>query len=247
MKLIKATLCAAVAMGALASASAASAEVTFNAGVATDYVFRGSRQTIDSHEGAAPQVFGGVDWTGGPDLYAGAWVSNTGYSNSNGIEADFYAGWKPKVGPVTLDLGAVYYTFNNSNDGYITSDLNTLEWKAAASLPAGPATLGAAVYYSDNVFSSKESSWYYEVNFTVPVKKDVTLSGAVGQQKSDLFDAWTGNVKDKYTTWNVGLTVPVTEKVSIDARYIGTDKSGTTIWGSYAADDQFVGTLKAVF
>jgi uncharacterized protein (TIGR02001 family) len=243
MKLFKVSLCAAVAVATLGMASAASAEVTFNAGVATDYVFRGIKQTVgDCCAETSPEVFGGVDWSGGPNLYAGAWISNTGSSSSNGIETDFYAGWKPKAGPVTFDLGAIYYTYNNSNDGFVTDDLDTLEWKAAASMAAGPATVGAAVYYSSDWISTDEASWYYELNGSIPVKTDVLLSGAVGHFQSDALGG-----PDSYTTWNVGVTLPVTEKISIDARYIGTDNDATTLFGDFAADNMFVGTIKATF
>jgi uncharacterized protein (TIGR02001 family) len=257
MKLSKAALCAAVALASMATATVALAEdapsssVTFNVGVATDYQFRGVKQTVDGASpfvtGSSPEVFGGVDWSGGPNLYAGVWLSNTGFQNSNGIETDVYAGWKPKAGPVTFDLGVIYYTYSNSSDGFVTNDLNTLEWKAAGSVAAGPATLGLAAYYSSDYISSGESSWYYELNGSVPVKKDVVLSGAVGQMKSKVFKGFSGGTDDKYTVWNIGVTVPITEKVSVDARYVGTDKAATNIWGQFASDDQFVGTIKATF
>lgn len=242
MKTIKASLCAAVAVATVAFASAASAEVTFNVGAATDYVFRGLDQTGPGTDG---EVFGGIDWTGGPNLYAGAWLSNTGPSSDNGIEADYYAGWKPKLGPVSLDLGAIYYTYSDSDFGAVDSDFNTLEWKLAGSIGAGPATLGAAVYYSDDVASSDEESWYYELNASVPVKEKVLLSAAIGQFKSDQYSQFDAALSDKYTTWNVGVTVPVTDTFSLDARYIGTENDARDFGA--AVGDRLIGTIKATF
>ncbi|HET9159535.1 MAG TPA: TorF family putative porin [Caulobacteraceae bacterium] len=249
MKLSKVSLCAAVALGAMTIANAAAAQVAFNAGIATSYTFRGVRQTVDSHNNSTVEAFGGIDWSGGPNLYAGAWISNTGHSNSNGIETDFYGGWKPKAGPVTFDLGVIYYTYNNSNDGFVTNDLNTLEWKAGASMAAGPAVVGAAVYFSDDYISSGDSSTYWEINGSIPVKKDVVLSGAIGSLKAKVFKScgFSCSNTDSYMTWNLGVTVPITDKVSLDARYIGTDKDATKIWGNFAADDQLIGTIKATF
>ena len=176
MKLSKVALCAAVALGAMTIANIASAQTAPAAPAAapaapeatpaftfkcrariTDYVFRGIKQSVDGGLGTSPEAFGGVDWAGGPNLYAGVWLSNTGFSSSNGIETDLYAGWKPKrAGPVRgLDLGVIYYTNNNSSDHFVTNDANTLEWKGAASISAGPATLGAAVYYSNDYISSE--------------------------------------------------------------------------------------------
>lgn len=247
MKLSKLALCAAVALTVTGMASAASAEVAFNAGIATSYTFRGVRQTVDTHDNSTAEVFGGADWSGGPNLYAGIWLSNTGHSNSDGIETDVYAGWKPKAGPVSFDLGVIYYTYSNAKDGFVTNDLNTLEWKAAASIPAGMATLGGAVYYSSDYISSGDSSYYYELNASFPVKKDVTVSAAIGEMKADVFKSFSGSKTDKYATWNIGVTVPITEKVSFDARYIGTDSKADKVWGDFAVGNQFVGTVKATF
>lgn len=243
MKIVKASLCAAVAMGAMAFASAAAAEVSFNVGAATSYTFRGVKQTTGDCCGeSSPQVFGGVDWTGGPNLYVGAWASNVGEEGDTAVEIDVYGGWKPTVGPVALDLGAIYYTYTDSQYGGVTDDWNTLEFKLAASVAAGPATVGAAVYYTDDLASSDESAVYYELNGSIPVRENVVVSAAIGQVDSDAYGA-----TDSYNTWNIGLTVPVTEKFSIDARYIGTDNDAEDIFGSYAAGDQLVATVKAVF
>ena len=242
MKLSKVSLCAAVALGAMSVAGAASAEVSYNVGAATDYVFRGVKNTYDIGGGNAPEVFGGVDWSGGPSLYAGLWLSNTGLDSENGVEIDYYAGWKPKAGPVNFDLGVIYYSYNSTDSGLVDSDFNTLEWKAAASIAAGSATLGAAVYYSDDWAGTDEESWYYELNGSIPVKEGVSVSGAIGEFASD---GLLG--QDSYTTWNLGLTLPVTEKMSFDVRYIGTDNDAKSSFGSLAADDMFVATLKATF
>jgi uncharacterized protein (TIGR02001 family) len=241
MKLSKVSLFAAVALAGAAVASAASAAdstFAFNAGIASDYLFRGIDQ---SGKGETLEVFGGADWTGGPDLYAGVWLSNTGPKNDRALEYDIYGGWKPKVGVVTLDLGAIYYAYTNSDNKVVSSDFNTLEFKAAGSVAAGPATLGAAIFYSPDFADTDESSWYYEINGSVPVASKVTLSGAVGQFKTDAFFS-----PDNYTTWNIGATFAITDHVSIDARYVGTDNNAEDLFGDLGAN-KLVGTLKATF
>ena len=105
MKLLKLALCAAVAstaLGASAMAQDTSAPTfAFNVGATSDYLFRGLTQTAKD-----PAVFGGVDMTAGL-FYAGAWASNVDW----GIETDLYAGVKPVLGPVTFDIGAIYYGY----------------------------------------------------------------------------------------------------------------------------------------
>ena len=240
MKLSKVSLCAAVAVATMAFANAASAEVAFNVGAASDYIFRGIDQ---SGKGSDIEVFGGVDWTGGSDLYAGVWLTNTGPKGDRAIEYDIYGGWKPKAGPVTLDLGAIYYGYTDSDNGFVDSEFNTLEFKLGGSVAAGPATLGAAIYYSPDFAGTEESSWYTEINGSVPVHEKVLLSGAVGTFQSDAFAG-----PDSYMTWNAGVTFTLTENFSFDARYVDTDDDAEAIYGNnFAADQKFVATLKAIF
>ncbi|MBU3750980.1 MAG: hypothetical protein FGM52_11110, partial [Mycobacterium sp.] len=98
-------LAAFAATAALALGTAAQAqdkpEFSFNVGAASDYVFRGFSQT-DS----GPQVYGGADMSIGI-FYAGTWLSNVDFGDSTDMEYDLYAGFKPTVGPVSLDVGIV--------------------------------------------------------------------------------------------------------------------------------------------
>jgi len=235
MKLIKTALCATVASMAMAGAANAQ-EFSFNVGAATDYVFRGLDQT-GSSEG---ELFGGVDLAADA-FYAGTWFSNVGESGDRALEYDFYAGYKPSLGPVALDLGVIYYGYTESDSGAINSDWNTIEWKAAASVPAGPATLGAALYYSNDVASTDESSLYTEVNVAFTLESGPTISAAYGVFSSD----WPGaGLPDSYGTWNIGVTFPFAEKFSFDARYIGADDDAVAFGADF---DGVVGTLKAAF
>ena len=66
---------------------------------------------------------------------------------------------------------------------YYTSDHNDWtywEFKAAGSIPAGPATIGAAFFYSPNTTGPGNiNSYYYELNGSVPIPKTkFSVSGA---------------------------------------------------------------------
>ncbi|MDZ4317828.1 MAG: TorF family putative porin, partial [Phenylobacterium sp.] len=75
MKTLKLTLLAAAATLAMGGAAAAQeSPVSFNLGVASDYVYRGVSQTDEG-----PQVFGGVDLAIGEMGYAGIWASNVDF------------------------------------------------------------------------------------------------------------------------------------------------------------------------
>jgi uncharacterized protein (TIGR02001 family) len=143
MKLLKIMLASAAATVALSGAAMADElKLAYNIGVTSDYVFRGVSQTQED-----PAVQGGVDATYGMG-YAGVWASNVDFGSKNpSTEVDFYAGVKPTVGDTSLDLGVIYYSYTKDK-GLTPGAYSYLELKAAASRTFGPATLGAAVYYS---------------------------------------------------------------------------------------------------
>jgi uncharacterized protein (TIGR02001 family) len=229
MNALKTTLLAAaatVAMGGAAMAEDAKPTVTFNVGAATDYVFRGISQTDE-----AGQVFGGADLTYGK-AYAGTWLSNVDFNNGTTMEYDIYAGVKPSLGPVALDLGVIYYGYGNKPSG---PDEAYWEAKVAGSVPVGKATVGAAVYYSPEFpFKSGEAT-YVEVNGSVPVDDKWSVSGAVGHQSV------VGPAD--YTTWNLGVGYAINSHLGVDLRYWDTDHHG---FGNIY-DSRAVLGLKATF
>jgi uncharacterized protein (TIGR02001 family) len=108
----------AVALGAAVAAAlssgVATAEVTGNAAITNNYIWRGVTQSNDSAAGQ-----GGIDWSGGPGFYAGTWLSNidfsgdfgAGYENGTGYEMDVYAGWGGETGGFGYDLGVITYQY----------------------------------------------------------------------------------------------------------------------------------------
>lgn len=239
MKLLKTALCAAVATLAVSGAANA-AEFSFNAGIASDYIFRGVDQTAD----AEGQLFGGVDVTQ-DQFYGGLWLSNTGPDGDGALEYDLYAGWKPSYAGASFDLGVVYYGYTNNDLGSVSSDLNTFEFKAAVTYPVGPVVVGAAAYYSpENGGFADESTLYLEANvaYTFEGERAPTLSAAVGNFSIDNFGAL-----DDYTTWNAGITLPINDMLSVDARYHDVNSDGVALFGGNLADEQVVVTAKVVF
>lgn len=230
MKSLKLTLLAAVGTLALTGAAHAADRplgLTFNAGGATDYIFRGLSQTQNQ-----PQVFAGADATIAKIGYVGTWWSNIDFGDSADTEYDIYAGFKPVLGPVTFDFGGIRY-------GYIKdhNDWTYYEFKAAGSVPVGPATVGAAFYYSPNTTGpGKIKAYYYELNAggAIPDTK-FSVSGAVGYQQLE--------GPGDYTTWNLGVGYAVNDTVGLDLRYWDTD---TNFYGKIDKA-RVVASLKATF
>jgi uncharacterized protein (TIGR02001 family) len=232
MRALKLALLAAA--GALAVGGAAHAEeassgptVTFNVGASTDYVFRGVSQTDEK-----AQIFAGADATLGSIGYAGVWLSNVDFLDSTDVEYDLYAGIKPVVGAVTLDLGVIRYGYTNQPSG---ADYDNWEVKLAGSVPAGKATIGGAVYYSPDGFGAADASVYYELNGSMAATDKLSFSGAIGRQTYD--------GPGDYTTWNLGVGWALTSKLGLDVRYWDTSEHD---FGSIY-DSRVVASIKASF
>lgn len=231
MRTLKIMLAAAVSSLALAGAAqaqeASAVSFAFNVGANTDYVFRGISQTDND-----PSVFGGVDASFGIG-YAGTWVSNVDFGNGTDFEFDLYAGVKPVVGAVTFDLAVIYYGYTGQPKG---SNEDYWEGKIAASVPAGPATLGAALYYSPEFFGKTGDATYIEVNAASPIgETKFSVSGALGHQYVDIGPG--------YTTWNAGVSYALTDHIGLDLRYHDTakDKFGKI------SEGRVVGGIKLTF
>ena len=203
----------------------AAPEVAFNAGVASDYVFRGFSKTDEG-----PQVFAGVDAYSGA-LYAGAWASNVRLGGEHRLELDLYAGWRPEAAGFTLDLGAIYYAY----PGEAAEIDDFVELSLGASRSIGPATAGAVLYWAPDYFGQGGAGLYAEANGAVELGPRTSLSAALGRQSIE-----NG---DDYAAWNLGLAYVLSDRLTLDGRY--WDTAGETL--SERFDRRLVLGLKAVF
>lgn len=209
-------------------------DIAFNAGVSTDYVFRGISQTSENG-----QIFAGADIAFSGIGYAGVWASNIDYDyfgdDDTSAEVDFYAGVKPEAYGYVFDFAGIYYSYYGQPDN--AAELNFFEVKAAASRAVGPATLGAAAYYSPEFSGELGDALYYEVNGSFTANDRLSFSGVLGRQTfNDIDDA-------DYTTWNVGATIALTDRLALDLRYHDTDEGDL----NEAYEGRAVASLKASF
>lgn len=181
----------------------------------SDYVFRGVSFN-DEDPAFQPSInFGYGIW------YAGIWGSNiTG--DFAPWETDFYAGVKPVLGPVTFDLGVVYYTYFGGED-----DLDYVEFKVGASgSPVENLTVGGTFWYTPDQLPNFAETYTIEgtAGYTLPAVGifTPTVSGLLGYSEAPNGDDFTGLGVDSYTYWNVGLALAV-EKFTFDFRYWDTD------------------------
>lgn len=108
-------------MGAFLSAPASAVELTGNAGIVSEYLFRGVPQTDGK---AAAQ--GGLDAAWQSGLYLGTWASSVRSGDAfdgtdfiegtNGLELDLYGGWGGESGDFSYGIGGTYYTYTDQFD-----------------------------------------------------------------------------------------------------------------------------------
>ncbi|HEV7227208.1 TorF family putative porin [Brevundimonas sp.] len=218
-----------IVWGLASHAKAQETDTAFNVAASTDYVFRGVSQTEED-----PAISAGIDLTSGA-FYAGAWASNVSFpgDDDTNAEVDLYGGWRGEVAGWALDVGGVAYLYTNQPGG---ADYDYVEAKVAASRAIGPATIGAAVFWSPDFFGAAEDeATYVEANAAFTPADRWTVSGTLGRQfVSSDFD---------YTTWNLGAAYQLTDNLTVDVRYHDTDEHDFgEIYGSRG-----VATLKAVF
>lgn len=193
----------------------------FGAALTTDYISRGITQT---DHGIAVQ--GWVE-LGLSDLYVNVWASNVDIPPDD-IEIDLAVGWRPTLGPVTLDLGYVRYFYPDSG-------LSLGE----AYIKAG-ADLSETVHIGGSFFIDPDSSaTYVEANASIALPKNFGISGAVG-----FVDGGTD-----WTVWNVGAFWTWNDKVTVDVRYWDSTLTPGTCPGIApdSCDARVVGTISFAY
>lgn len=188
------------------------AQLAFNAGVFSDYRYRGISQTR-----LKPAVQAGVDYVAG-GLYVGAWASSIKWIKDAGgdanAEIDLYGGYKGDIvkDTLTYDVGVLTYQYPSNK---LATKAETTEIYGA--LTFGPATLK----YSHSVsnlfgFADSKSSGYVDLSATFDVGAGISLVPHVGYQKV----ANSGNYS--YTDYALTVSKDFSGLV-VSAAAIGTD------------------------
>lgn len=170
------------------------AEVTANAAVSSNYLWRGVTQTSDN-----AQVSGGIDYNHESGFYAGTWASNVDFGGDKpGYELDFYAGFAGEMGEFGYDVGYVYYAYPDAVDSIDFGELyGALSWN----------WLEGKVSYMSNAqssASSEEDLLYVELNATFEILKETELTLHIGNSMGDTVTEWFGE-DDSYIDYGVSI------------------------------------------
>jgi uncharacterized protein (TIGR02001 family) len=198
---------------------------TGNAGVFSDYRFRGISQTNKK-----PAFQGGFDIGHASGAYVGNWNSNidSAFFNGANLEMDFYGGYKLPVGPVTLDFGALYYYYPGSGAGGTFKIDNTELYIGAG---YGPVSFKYSHSISDFFgIDDSKNSWYLEGNGTYEIGSGFALVGHVGYQKlkrnARIIEMGSTTLTDSITDWKLGVTYDLSGFI-LGASYVGTNRDLT--------------------
>ncbi|WP_312843615.1 TorF family putative porin [Diaphorobacter nitroreducens] len=216
----------ALAFAAVAVPGLASAQLTANVSLTSNYKFRGQDQDVNRIKSVNPAIQGGFDYSfGDSGFYVGNWNSSVDWLSGNSIEADFYGGYKFKAGEVDLDVGALTYVYPGNTNG------NTTELYGAATY--GPFTAKYSHTVSKDYFGwagAKTSSnrgrntGYLNLAFAQEVAPSVTLKASVGYTRfaSDIKDLGVPN----YVDYSVGGAYDFGAGLSLSAAVAGANKKG---------------------
>jgi uncharacterized protein (TIGR02001 family) len=199
----------AIALASLATTGTAMAgELTANAGVTNNYIWRGLSQ---SENGAA--VSGGLDYVTDSGFYAGTWVSNVSYGANDrfSFEHDLYAGIRG--GDVlTWDVGYLYYNYDKGADfdfseAYVAVGFKgfTLKYSAlvqsgrSESLDEGAEGLGTGLDYGF------DKSSYASLDYAYALPSEVTLGFHVGTHEGDFARSFNGFNTKRYWDYNISI------------------------------------------
>ncbi len=148
--------CAAMAADA---APASPHTFTANAGIATDYIFRGISQTSGN-----PALQGGVDYAHASGLYAGLWASNINWITAFGA-----------TGTANIELDT-YIGFRNTLENEFNYDVGFIRYNYLGSYT--PAA-GTAKADTDEVYASVGYKWV-SAKYSYGLGKFLTVPGAAG-------------------------------------------------------------------
>ncbi len=178
-KILVPTLVASAIASLASEAQAAEPESTlaFNAGVVSDYRYRGiSQSRLES------ALQGGVDYTDKSGFYVGAWGSTIKWIKDAGgdapVELDLYGGYKGIAGDFAYDVGFLRYEYTRNR---LSTNANTNEVYGAVTYGLFTAKYSHAI---SNLFGNPDSknSYYLDLSANFDLGDGYSLTPHVGRQ-----------------------------------------------------------------
>lgn len=212
LKISAALVSAMLVTPALFVATPASAELSANVALTSDYVWRGISQSAND-----PAIQGGFDFAHESGVYAGVWGSNVdwwesvdgGTDNEEDLEIDVYGGYAAELGNgVGYDVGFIAYMYPGA-----VADVDFNEVYVGASY----GMFSAKYSYSSDFANAGSSAWYLEAGADVELPEGFGLALHVGKSDGTYF-----NGGSDYVDYSIGISKEVAG-LGLDLTYYDTD------------------------
>lgn len=195
----------------------ASAQLSSNVSVTTNYKFRGQDQDIISNSGGLksrtfkPALQGGFDYAFSNGFYVGNWNSSVNWLPGNSIEMDFYGGFKGEIMTgLGFDLGAITYQYPGNSDGETT--------ELYAGLSYGPVSVKYSRTVSNDYFFYGSKAGYLSLAYAQEIVKGVTLKASVGATQ------FSKSANQDFADYSVGAAYDLGDGFSLSGSLTGANK-----------------------
>jgi len=231
--------------GAMAQAAPESS-LSFNAGVVTDYRYRGISQSR-----LKPAVQAGVDYADKSGFYVGAWGSTIKWIKDSGaadgtVELDLYGGYKGSAAGINYDVGVLRYQYLGNKLGKVPTftNANTTEVYGAVTYGLFTAKYSHAISDTFGNVDSK-GSYYLDLSAAIDLGNGFSLTPHVGRQKIE------NGPSCSYSDYSVTLGKDLGKGLSASLMAVGTNAKTScyqpTSVNKYLGKDALVAGIKYAF
>lgn len=204
---------------------AASAQLSSNMSLTSNYKFRGQDQDASKSADFKPALQGGFDYAFSSGFYVGNWNSNVNWLAGNSLEVDVYGGYKRELSPgLAYDVGVVAYMYPGNALGKTT--------EVYFGVGYGPFSAKYSQAVSKDYFNYASKASYINVGYATELSAGLSLKAAVGM--TDF------KVGTDYSDYSLGLSHDLGEGFSVGGSYVGATKKSAY---GFANDNRFVLSL----
>jgi uncharacterized protein (TIGR02001 family) len=213
--------------------------LSFNAGVVSDYRYRGISQSR-----LKPAVQAGVDFAHKNGFYLGAWGSSIKWikdatATDGSLELDLYGGHKGELAKdLAYDVGVLRYEYVGNKLGAVTNYVNANTTEVYGALTFGVVTAKYS-HSLTNLFGNPNSknSTYVDLSATFDLGSGMTLTPHLGRQEVNNVAAAS------YSDFSVTLAKDLGKGLSASLMLVGTDADKAVY---YTPANKFTGKSGAV-
>lgn len=209
----------------LSTASAQEVSLSGNAAYTTDYVARGTSQTL----GEDAFQFG-LDVTIGESVYLGGWTSNVNFGDGTDQEIDFWIGYRKTVGINTYDASLSLFAYTNDPVPY-----EMWEGKLAITQTIKKLTVTETLAYSPDYFNILDQSVWAELAINYQLTERLGLYASTGYQ-------WIEG-GGSYGAIGLGVNFKISNALTAEFRFFDTNDHGQ----GKAWESRFTAAIKTTF